>query len=86
MNTPRAVRGWELEQLCMAINQENKNVGDTRSPYTVPELSELCICAFDNYSTDSPGYQGVVYVVVCPGAPDIMTSYIREYQIVPSTD
>lgn len=62
--------------------------------YHVPPLDECClslsqasIAKFENYTTDSPGYQGTVFVVIWSGGPELVSifCYDKEYKLYEAT-
>lgn len=44
-----------------------------------PELPDLNVCAayFPDYCTDSPGYHGPLVVIVWPGDPGAVSTFIQ---------
>lgn len=42
------------------------------------QLQSACTFYIENYSTDSPGYVGPVFLVLWPASPGAMSSYIRK--------
>ena len=78
----RAAEPWELEQLAVACAVDKYKENHLLTEADVQEerdgLSQAGVSVIEEYTTDSPGYQGTVYVVVWSGGPEIVTTYIIE--------
>src|SRR5947207_8793908 len=83
VNNPRKPTKQEVEQLiaCEAQEMDEKPTADelAEARETIAGwVADAAISVFDDYVTDSPGYNGEVLVVVWPGSPAMTSTYIWE--------
>jgi len=69
---PRTANPKELLEIALCCSKGGPDLETVRG-----HLDGAAVAAFDNYTTDSPGYQGTVYAVIWPGGPEIVSSFIR---------
>ena len=69
---PRIATPKELLEIALCCAKGGPDLETVRG-----HLDGAAVAAFDNYTTDSPGYQGTVYAVIWPGGPEIVSSFIR---------
>lgn len=80
---PRIATPKELLEIALCCAKGGPDLETVRG-----HLDGAAVAAFDNYTTDSPGYQGTVYAVIWPGGPEIVQSFIRHpgHYIVEASD